>query len=55
MADEVPDESPKEPPAARAVVSAYLERHPHLDEGTVQHLVGLGSQFGQHFGEPAFA
>ena len=55
MADEVPDESPDEPPTARAVVSAYLERHPHLDEGTVQHLVSLGSQFGQHFGEPAFA
>ena len=59
MADEIPDESPDEPPTARAVVSAYLERHPHLDEGTVQHffrIVSLGrSQFEQHFGEPAFA
>jgi hypothetical protein len=55
MADEIPDESSDEPLTARDAVSTYMKSHPHLDEGTVQHLVILRSQFGQHFGEPAFA
>ena len=56
MADEISDEISNEPPTARDAVSTYTKSHPHLDEAAVQHLVSLGgSQFKQHFGEPAFA